>query len=165
MSFSEEMFALLKTRDWEACHRRIDEAEPAASREERRSIAHWRSAVLEWQGRYDDALRILDAGGADFFSQCGYLSQHAELLCKMGKFADAIETLRNAPFGAEIDTFPALTYEAIFLHWYLLKRSGREPPPNLVAALPEGFITRTWEGKKVRIADLSPPTSAPTTCA
>ncbi len=28
MSFSEEMFALLKTDDWQACHRRIDEEEP-----------------------------------------------------------------------------------------------------------------------------------------
>jgi hypothetical protein len=160
MSFSAEMFALVKTHDWQACHRRIDEAEPGASREERRSIAHWRSAVFEWQGRYNDALRILDAGRADFFSQCGYLSQRAEILCKMGKFADAIETLRNAPFGAEIDTFPALTYEAIFLYCYLLKRSGREPPPNLVAALPEDFVTRTWDGKKVGMADLALPAGA-----
>ncbi len=81
----------------------------------------------------------------------------------MGKFADAIETLRGAPFGEEIDTFPALTYEAIFLYCYLLKRSGREPPPNLVAALPEDFVTRTWDGKKVGIVDLSPPASGSTT--
>jgi hypothetical protein len=148
MSFSEEMFALLKTRDRQACHGRIDEAEPGASREERRSIAHWRSTALEWQGRYDDALRSLNAGQADFFSQCGYLYRGAEILCKMGKFSDAIETLRGAPFGEEIDTFPALTYEAIFLYCYLLRRSGREPPPSLVAALPEDFVTRTCDGKK-----------------
>lgn len=111
-------------------------------------------------GRYDDALRILDASRADVFTQCGLLWEHAEILCKMGKFADAIETLRNAPFGAEIDTFPALTYEAIFLYCYLLKRSGREPPANLVAAPPEDFVTRTWDGKKVGIADLSPPAGA-----
>jgi hypothetical protein len=154
MSFSEEMFALLKTQDWEACHRRIDQEEPGETREARISIAHWRSTVFEWQGRYNDALRALDAGRADVFTQCGDLYQRAEILCKMGKFADAIETLRNAPFGAEIDTFPALTYEAIFLYCYLLKRSGREPRPNLVAALPDDFVTRTWEGKKVGKADL-----------
>ncbi len=78
-------------------------------------------------------------------------------LVKMGKFADAIETLRNAPFGSEIDAFPALTYEAIFLYCNLLKRSGRAPPPNLAAALPDDFVTRTRDGKKVGIADLSPP--------
>jgi hypothetical protein len=55
--------------------------------------------------------------------------------------------LRDAPFGGGIDTFPALTYGAIFLYRYLLKRSGREPPPNLVAALPEDFVTRTWDEK------------------
>jgi hypothetical protein len=159
MSFREEMFALLKTRDWEACHRRIDREQPGEAREARVSIAHWRSTVFEWQGRYDDALRTLDACRDDVFTQCGDLYQRAEILCKMGKFADAIETLRNAPFGAEIDAFPALTYEAIFLYCYLLKRSGREPPPNLIAALPEDFVTRTWDGKKVGIADLSPSAS------
>ncbi len=108
------------------------------------------------------ALRVLDTGRADFFSQCGYLYLRAELLCKMGRFAEAIETLRNAPFGAEIDVFPALTYEAIFLYCYLLKKSGREPPPNLVAALPEDFVTRTWDGRKVGRPDLSPPAGAST---
>jgi hypothetical protein len=162
MTFDEDMFALLKTHDWQACHSRIDEAEPGARREERFSIAYWRAAVFEWQGRYDDALRILDAGRADVFTRCGYLYRRAEILCKMGKFADAIETLRNAPFGSEIDAFPALTYEATFLYCYLLKRSGREPPPNLVAALPEDFVTRTWAGKKVGIADLAPQAGAST---
>jgi hypothetical protein len=162
MAFDEDMFALLKTHDWQACHRRIDKEEPATDQQARFSITYWRSAVLKWQGRYDDALRVLDAGRADVFTQCGYLYRRAELLCKMGKFADAVETLRNAPFGAEIDTFPALTYEAIFLYCYLLKRSGREPPPKLVAALPEDFVTQTWDGKKVGIADLSPPAGAST---
>ena len=101
----------------------------------------------------------------EVFTQCGFLWERAEILCKMGKFASAIETLRNAPFGVEINEFPALTYEAIFLYCYLLKRSGREPPQNLVAALPEDFVTRTWDGKKVGIADLSSPASGPTSPA
>jgi len=100
-----------------------------------------------------------------FQQEWSVLYQRAEILCKMGKFSDAIETLRNAPFATEIDAFPALTYEAIFLYCYLLKRSGREPPPNLVAALPEDFVTRTWDGKKVGIADLSPPANGSTTPA
>lgn len=129
MSFSDDMFALLKTDDWQACHRRIDKEEPGSDQETRFSIAHWRSAVFKCQGRYDDASRILDAARADFFSQCGYLYRRAELLCKMGKFAEAIETLRNAPFGAEIDTFPALTYEAIFL----LLLSPEEKRPGAAA--------------------------------
>src|SRR5665213_1955006 len=64
ISFSEEMLALLKTRDWEACHRRIDREQPGEAREARVSIAPWRSTVFEWQGRYDDALGTLDAGRA-----------------------------------------------------------------------------------------------------
>jgi hypothetical protein len=162
MAFDEDMFTLLKTKNWEACHKRVDEEEPALSREARVSIGLWRAAIFEWQQCYVDALRTLDTIRTDVFTQCGFLWERAEILCKMGKFADAIETLRNAPFGEEIDAFPALTYEAIFLYCYLLKRSGREPPPNLVAALPEDFVTRTWDVKKVGIADLAPPAGAST---
>ncbi len=61
MAFDEDMFALGKTRDWEACHRRIDEEEPGHDQQTRFSIAFWRSAVFKSQGRYEDALRILDA--------------------------------------------------------------------------------------------------------
>ena len=156
MGFSEDMFALLKTKDWEACHRRIDQEEPGETREARVSIAHWRSAVLERQWRYEDALRIIDGSKADAFTECGRLWERAQILYRMGKFAEAIDTLRDAPFGAEIDTFPALTYEAIFLYCYLLRRNGREAPPNLIAALPDDFTTRTWEGKRVSKADIPP---------
>lgn len=156
MGFSEEMFALGKTRDWEACHRRIDQAEPGATREARVSIAHWRSAVLEWEGRYDDALCVIDASKEDVFTECGRLWDRAQILYHMGKVAEAIETLRNAPFGAEIDSFPGITYEAIFLYCYLLKKSGREPPPNLIAALPDDFGTRFYEGKRLTRADILP---------
>jgi hypothetical protein len=148
VGFDEDMFALLKSKDWEACHKRIEE-EPALLREGRVSIGLWRAAILEWRHRYGDALQTLDTIRTEAFTRCGFLWARAEILCKMGKFVDAIETVRNAPFGVEIDTFPALTYEAIFLYCYLLKRSGGEPQPNLVAALPEDFVTRTWDGKKV----------------
>ena len=74
----------------------------------------------------------------------------------MGKTGDAIETLREAPFGSEIDTFPAMTYEAIFLYCYLLKQAGRETPSNLVEALPDDFGTRYYGGRLTK-ADLHPP--------
>ena len=51
MAFDEDMFALLKTKNWEACHKRIDEEEPALSREARVSIGLWRAAIFEWQQR------------------------------------------------------------------------------------------------------------------
>ncbi|RBP05700.1 hypothetical protein DFR50_13463 [Roseiarcus fermentans] len=155
MSFHEDMFALLKTDDWQACHRRIDE-EPGDTRESRVAIAGWRSSILRGQGRYDEALRAIDASKDDVFTQCGYLFDRARILQCMGKTADAIETLRQAPFGSEIDAFPALTYEAIFLYCYLLKQAGREPPPNLLAALPDDFGTHLF-GRMREKADLLPP--------
>ncbi|RBP05701.1 hypothetical protein DFR50_13464 [Roseiarcus fermentans] len=154
MGFREDIFTLVKSHDWEACHKRIDEEEPGLSREQRASIAHWRSAVLVWQGRYEDALRIIDASKADAFTECGRLWDRAQILCRMGKFAEAIETLRGAPFGSEIDAFPGMTYEAIFLYCRLLIRCGREPPPNLLAALPDDFDTFTYDRRFMSKADL-----------
>jgi len=154
MGFSEDMFALLKSKDWKACDQRIDEEAPGETREKRVSIAHWRTAVLERQGRYGDALRTLDASRADVFTQCGFLYERAVILYRMGKFAEAIATLRDAPFGAEIDAFPGLTCEAMFLYCYLLIKSGHETPPNLLAAIPDDFRTLTYEGKFMSKADL-----------
>jgi hypothetical protein len=154
MAFDEDMFALGKTRDWEACHRRIDKEEPGHDQQTRFSIAYWRSAVFKSQRRYEEALRILDAGRADVFTQCGYLYRRAIILCLLGKFAEATETLRDAPFGAEIDTFPGMVYEAMFLYCYLLIKSGREAPPNLLAAIPDDFGTMTYDGRFMSKADI-----------
>jgi hypothetical protein len=95
VGFDEDMFALLKSKDWEACHKRIEE-EPALSREGRVSIGLWRAAILEWRHRYGDALQTLDTIRTEAFTRCGFLWERAEILCKMGKFVDAIETVRNA---------------------------------------------------------------------
>ncbi len=154
MGFSEDMFALLKSKDWKACLRRIDEEAPGETREKRVSIAHWRAAIFKWEKRYDEALLTLDASKADVFTQCGFLYERAVIRCRMGKFAEAIATLRYAPFGAEIDAFPGLTYEAMFLYCYLLIKSGHETPPNLLAAIPDDFRTLTYEGKFMSKADL-----------
>ncbi len=62
--------------------------------------------------------------------------------------------LGTTPFGAEIDAFPGLTYEAMFLYCYLLIKSGHETPPNLLAAIPDDFRTLTYEGKFMSKADL-----------
>jgi len=45
---------------------------------------------------------VLEASLANVFRQCGLRWERAKILCKMGRFADAIETLRNAT-GARID--------------------------------------------------------------
>ena len=129
MAFDEDMFALMKSHDWQACHQRIDEEEPGKDQRDRFSIAYWRSLVLQYEGQFDAALQALDTSRGDFFCQCAFAFFRAQILCRMGKFPDAIETLREAPFGAEIETFPGLTYEAIFLYCYLLRRSGREARP------------------------------------
>jgi hypothetical protein len=157
MELSDEIFPLYTARDWDACHQRLDEAEPADSREERVTIAYWRSAVLARQGRYEEALSVIEASRGDAFSQCAVLWDRAKVLCLMGRFAEAIDTLRSAPFGEEIDTFPGMTYEAIFLYCWLLKRSGREPPPNLLAALPDDFRTMLYDKRFASKADIVPP--------
>lgn len=155
MSLREDVFALVKTKDWQACHRRIDE-EPDDTREARVSIAGWRSYIFEREGRYEEALRITDASRDDVFTQCGYLFDRARILQCMGKTDEAIASLRQAPFGAEIDTFPGMTYEAIFLYCYLLKQVGCEPPPNLLEALPDDFGTHLF-GRMREKADLLRP--------
>jgi hypothetical protein len=110
--------------------------------------------ILEYEGDYEAALRILDQSRGSFFSQCGYLYQRAEILCRMRKFAEATETLRNAPFGDEIETFPGMAREAMFLYCYLLIKSGREAPPNLLAAIPDDFGTQLYNGKLISKADI-----------
>jgi hypothetical protein len=161
MSLSEDMFALAKTHDWQACHRRIDEEGPGDDQQSRFSLAYWRSLVLQGEGKYEDALRVLDHSRGDFFTQCGYRLFRGRIFYHMGKSAQAIEALRDAPFGEEIDTFPGITCEAIFLYCYLLKKSGREPPPNLIAALPDDFGTRFYERRRLTKADLLPAGAAP----
>lgn len=142
MGFSEDMLALIKPMT----------GKPVIVE----STTYWRSLVLQKEGKCEDALRALDHSRGDFFTQCGYRLFRGRILYRMGKFADAIETLRTPPFGAEIGTFPALTYEAIFLYCYLLKKSGREPPPNLVAALPDDFGARFYERRRLTKTDLLP---------
>jgi tetratricopeptide (TPR) repeat protein len=161
MAIDEEMFALLKSNNWQACHRRIDAEGRGDTREQRVSIALWRAAILEREKRYDEALRTLDAIRDEAFTRNGFLWERADVLCRMGKFEEALDTLRSAPFGAELDAFPALTYEAIFLYCYLLKRSNREPPPNLLAALPGDFRTMLYDGRFVSKADIAPPAGRP----
>jgi hypothetical protein len=147
MAFSEDMFALIKTHDWKACHRRIEQEEPGKDQRARFSIAYWRSVVLQYEGHNEAALKTLDDARDDFFSRCAFAYFRAEILCRMGKFAEAIDALRAVPFGTELDTFPGLTYEAIFLYCYLLRKSGREAPANLLAALPDDFETQMYNGK------------------
>jgi hypothetical protein len=154
MGFSEDMFALGKTRDWQACHRRIDEEGAGDDQRTGFSIAYWRSFILQSEGKYEDALRVLDQSRSDVFTQCGYLYRRAKILCLMGKFAEAITTLTDAPFGAEIDTFPGMAREAMFLYCYLLIKSGREAPPNLLAAIPDDFGTMIYDGRMMSKTDL-----------
>ncbi|HEY5206663.1 MAG TPA: hypothetical protein VIJ63_19000 [Roseiarcus sp.] len=164
MGFNEDMFALLKTKQWGACHQRIAQEERVDTREARVSTALWRATIFERENRYDDALRTLDAIQPEVFTQCGLLWERAKILYRMGKYPAAIETLHDAPFGAEIDTFPGITYEAIFLYCYLLKKSGHEAPLNLLTTLPDDFGTRFYERRRLTKADLLPAgASAPPT--
>jgi tetratricopeptide (TPR) repeat protein len=161
MAFSEDMFALVKTRDWEACRLRIEQESPGKDQKSRFSIAYWLSVVLQYEGQYEEALRALDKARGEFFSQCAFAYFSAQILCQMGKFAQAGEMLRGAPFGDEIDAFPGLTYEAIFLYCYLLIKAGREAPPNLIDALPDNFRTFMYDRRFRTKSDLQPTLARP----
>ena len=151
MAFDEEMFALGKSKDWKACHRRIDEEAPGATREQRVSVALWRAIIYKWEKRYSEALRILEGIRDEVYTSLRLCITTARIIhCPMGEFSDAIDTLRGAPFCSELDTFPAVTYEAIFLYCYLLAKSGQHPPPNLLAALPDDFRTMLYDRRSDR---------------
>jgi hypothetical protein len=154
VALGEEMFALSKQGDWQACHRRLDAAEPGENREERVSIAYWRATVLARQERYPNALGVLDAGGAEFFSQCGLRYFQAELLCLTGDRDKAIAVLRDAPFAAESEAFAAMANEAMFLLCYLLRRGGEPMPPDLVEAIPDDFRTFMFDERFLDKSDL-----------
>lgn len=159
MALRDDMFALIKTHDWKVCHRRINQERPGDSRERQFSVAYWRTVILEYEHDYEGALRILDQSRDLFFSQCGYLYQRAEILCQMRKFTEASDTLRSAPFGDEIERFPGMAREAMFLYCYLLIKSDHVAPPNLLAAIPDDFGTQLYNGKLISKADILPTAS------
>ena len=103
---------------------------------------------------FNEALRSLDALESEFPCRCGICDLRSEIYWRMGDKAAAIEALRAAPWGEEMDQFPALALEAMFLYCYFLALEGRQAPPKLVDAIPSDYVSIQYDGKRVSKADL-----------
>ncbi|HEY1944099.1 MAG TPA: hypothetical protein VGH40_18455 [Roseiarcus sp.] len=98
---------------------------------------------------FDGALRRLDALDGEFACRCLVCSLRGEIYTLMDNPNAAIEALRSAPWGDEMDRFPALSLETMFHYCYFLAKAGRETPPKLVDAIPPDYISVQYDGKRV----------------
>ena len=154
MALRDDILPLFQQKDWRGCEALLAARSPGDDAEQRAAIAYWRTAVLEGEGRYEDALRFLASHRDDFFSKCLVYYLQANILCRMGNCGEAIETLRKAPFGEEMDRFPALSLEAIFLYCFLLTKSGRDAPPKLLDAIPDDYRSYMFDGTFANKSDI-----------
>jgi hypothetical protein len=141
MSLGDQIFALYRSQGAQSCQRLLDERSPGKDQEERRSIAYWRAFLLERDGRYSEALAVLDAAAADSNSQSLLALKRAELLRSLGRVSEAIATLRSAPIAQEVATFPGLAWEAAYFCCYLVANEGKPPPKDLFDLIPNDFET------------------------
>ena len=80
--------------------------------------------------------------------------QIARLHDQGGRPAQAIEELKRAPFGEEMDRHPALVLDGIYFYCYLLAREGRDVPEKLLSALPDDFMYVQPRGNRTSKAQL-----------
>src|SRR5437763_398032 len=106
MPIRDDIFPLIKRRDWRACHALLDQASPGVNREERKSLAYWRTVVYEREGRDGEALDLLNSSRGDFSCKClpDYLS--AKILSRQGRHQEAAAVMGHAPIFEEIAEFP-----------------------------------------------------------
>ncbi len=142
----ETILPFYKRKDWKACHRLLDKAGAAGNGQDRSSITFWRAATFEAEGRYREALDQLVTHRNDFDCKSGLSELIAKIYDKMGQSDKAIQEMRSAPFGAEMDRFPALVLDAIYFYCYVLAKDGRTVPPNLLGAIPEDYRTMIETG-------------------
>src|SRR5579883_3009390 len=153
MAIRDDIFPLVKRRDWQACHKLLDNATPVDN-DERTSIIYWRAVVLEDEGRNDEALSLLNLSRNDFNCKClpDYMS--AKILKRLGRPQDAIAILSESPILAEAEQFPGLAREAAYLYCTLLAESGAIVPEGLLDLIPDSFQTMDDKYRVVGKADL-----------
>ncbi len=127
---------------------------PGDDLNERSTHAFWSVRVPVEQSDFAEALRRLDMLNDEFQCRCGVCDLRSEIYWRMGDKNAAIEALRAAPWSEEMDRFPALAMETMFLYCFFLAQQEREPPPKLVDALPSDYISIQYDGKRVSKADL-----------
>jgi len=157
MALRDQIYPAHKAKDFDACHRIVDAASPRKDREERRSITYWRSAILEAEGRFTESMSVLEQGRADFCCSSSYANLKARLLVRLGRSPEAIAVLQSAPIVDEHETYPALALEAAYDLCALLIESGQPAPADLLALIPDDFITMNDQKRFVGKSDLLKP--------
>jgi hypothetical protein len=148
MAIRDDIVPLYRQRDWAGCHRVLDAASPSDDDDERRSIAHWRATVFEGDGRYREALDLLQAHRGDFSCKTSVHHERARIFAQIGDSKQAIDALKTAPFGEEMDRFPGLVREAIYFYCLLLAEDGRDVPQKLLDIVPDDFRYINIRGRR-----------------
>ncbi len=154
VSLIDRMIAYASTGDWANCQAYLAAHPPGDAPEEQSSHATWSVRAEIGLHRLDDALHRLDATAGNFQCRCGLSYLRSEIYWLKGEQSAAIEALRSAPWSEEMDSFPALAKETMFLYCYFLSKAGREAPPKLVQAIPEDYHAILFDGSRVGKADL-----------
>jgi hypothetical protein len=154
MAIRDDIFPLIKRRDWPACHAVLDRAAPGPDREERTSIVYWRAVVLQREGRDGDALTLLNANRNDFECKCLPDYMRAKILDRLGRPQDAIALLQTARIDEEMDRFPGLALEAAYLYCTLLAENGKVVPTHLLTLIPDDYQTMDDKSRYVGKTDL-----------
>jgi len=154
MSVRDQIYRAYKLNDFNACYRILNAAAPGKDREERNSITYWRSTILKAEGRFTEALSALEEGHVDFDCASLYSLMKARLFVRLGRSPEAIAVLQSAPVVDEHETYPALTLEAAYYLCALLIESGQPAPADLLALIPDDFITMNDQKRFVGKSDL-----------
>ena len=138
---ADEVFRLLRAGNPGAVHDLIDAAFPTATVEERHSMAHWRTAALLKEKRYQEALDHLEHSKIDYFCKTLAHHQKAEIYDRLGRGREALMELSQAPFEAEFDWHIALVTDARFFLLYLLAKENLPIKPDDLDLIPDDFAS------------------------
>ena len=153
LSLNEKIFNIVRTQGPDACGRFLEAHGPGRDSDERHTLAHWRAALLDQEGKYADALSVVNAAASDFNCKSALALQRAQLLAKLGRAEEAVSMLREAPIAQESATYPGLAWEAAYFGCYLLAKQGQALARVWFDLIPEDFQTRI-DGRPVAKSNL-----------
>jgi hypothetical protein len=154
VSLVDRMIVYATDGDWAGCQAYLATHPPSDDPSEQACHASWSVRADIGLHHLDEAMRRLDATADKFQCRCGLSYLRSEIYWLKGEQGAAIEALRSAPWGEEMDTFPGLAKETMFLYCYLLALAGRTPPPKLMNAIAEDYRAILFDGRRVGKADL-----------
>ncbi len=154
MSLDDDIFSYVRRDDWSGLAGFLASHPPGDDANDQAGYAYWSVKVPIRLRNFDEALRRLDALDDKIQCRCLACDLRSEIYWRMGDKNAAIEALRTAPWGEEMDQFPALALETMFRYCYFLAQERRTAPPKLVDALPSDYVSIQYGGKRVSKADL-----------